>query len=660
MSKRLTLLLLLLIAIVPATLAQEEPPPPVVAAVNDLSSRLGQTVTNYNYNFEQFNFPDNTMNCPTAPVTPTQGTVSGYEITITFQGTDYSYRANTDGSVVFPCDETLLGVTPGVPAQEPTLGGAPTVDTAATTCPSGFAGFLMPRVNVGQQARVTTTSGVPNRLRNAPTTNGQQIGEIAAGQQFDIVGGPACADGIVWWQVSVGGQTGWTAEGLPPDIYYLEPMGAVAATAVSTNAGLPETTFAPETTTEALPDFAALADNAIGFYDFSADGVTQLVVVSEPLGEQDNLGDLGWSFSGDTLGYALAELDETTMGYFYNLYVTDANGSAPVQVATGLYFGMPVAFRTQDGSEVIYAKSGGPAETNDPNSAGAERVQVFAQPVDGTAESALLLGEFTFGLGCGGGSPYPADFVYMLQAGYGGRGLILQNTPAGLLHSTNCTGSGTGLLNLQTGESTELSTNLSRVSVSPDGNQIVGIADEQPGFGSGTLTVVDLTTLEATPLTTTAAPDQVAFGADGYIYYSVRERSNQVVAGSDAATDALRNFGIDDSGLVLYNLAIYRIRPDGTDETLLFEGTGHGVGQLLPAPDGSFYFNVVPSGEAWVQAITSGELTMGDVPAELVMTRYFPPTLYRVAAGETTATPVADGLMFVALNPASFPPTGPA
>jgi hypothetical protein len=658
MIKRLALLLLLLIAVVPVTMAQDQAPPSVIAAVNDLSNRLGQTVTNYNYTFEQFNFPDNTMNCDVAPVTPTPGNVSGYEITITFQGTTYNYRVTTDGSVVFPCDAALLAATPGVPpaVAEPTLGVAPTVDEAAVACPTGFAGFLIPRLSVNQQAQVTTASGVPNRLRNAPTTSAAQIGQINPGQQVAIVGGPACADGIVWWQVSLDGQTGWTAEGLLPDSYYLEPIGAAGATAVPT-----AVTGAPETTGEAipLPDFAALVENAIGLYDFSPDGATQLIAVGEALSERASLGSMKWDFMGDTLGYILADFDEAATFYSYDLYVTDANGSAPVQVATGLYVGMPVAFNTLDGSEVIYARSGGSAEPADPNGPGAELVQVWVQPVNATAESATLLGEFVFGIGCGGGSPYPADYVYMLQAGYGGRGLILQNTPAGLVHSTNCTGSGTALLNLETGESTELSTNLSRVSVSPQGNQLAGIANEEMGFGSGPLTLVDLVTLEATPITTTAAPDQVAFGYDGYIYYSVRTESDQIVAGSDAATDALRNFGIADTGLLLYDLAVYRIRPDGTDETLLFEGTGHGVGQLMPAPDGSFYFNVVPSGEMWVQAISSGELTTGDVPAELVMTRYFPPTLYRIPTGETTASPVIDGLMYVALNPTALTPIGP-
>lgn len=77
---------------------------------------------------------------------------------------------------------------------------------------------VMPaRLVVGREGK--TTSSTPSRLRDNP--GGKQIGQIDALDTFRIVDGPQCVDGINWWQVEVGGVTGWTAEGVDGD-YLIE------------------------------------------------------------------------------------------------------------------------------------------------------------------------------------------------------------------------------------------------------------------------------------------------------------------------------------------------------------------------------------------------------------------------------------------------------
>jgi hypothetical protein len=82
--------------------------------------------------------------------------------------------------------------------------------TSWKPCPNTYASRLKP----GIQARVIEGQSA-NRLRNQPTRSGNnQIGRIPAGEAFDILDGPRCADGWVWWYVKTwDGQRGWTAEG---------------------------------------------------------------------------------------------------------------------------------------------------------------------------------------------------------------------------------------------------------------------------------------------------------------------------------------------------------------------------------------------------------------------------------------------------------------
>jgi uncharacterized protein YraI len=50
-----------------------------------------------------------------------------------------------------------------------------------------------------------------------------QIGQIPGEGVFSVVGGPQCADGYRWWQVSYNGLVGWTASGSGSE-YWVEPI----------------------------------------------------------------------------------------------------------------------------------------------------------------------------------------------------------------------------------------------------------------------------------------------------------------------------------------------------------------------------------------------------------------------------------------------------
>jgi hypothetical protein len=67
------------------------------------------------------------------------------------------------------------------------------------------------------------TPGLPNRLRSTPSLTGRFLRNMNAGETFNVLSGPHCADGMIWYQVRYRGTAGWTAEG-QGTTYYIDPL----------------------------------------------------------------------------------------------------------------------------------------------------------------------------------------------------------------------------------------------------------------------------------------------------------------------------------------------------------------------------------------------------------------------------------------------------
>ncbi|MBN1678914.1 MAG: SH3 domain-containing protein [Anaerolineae bacterium] len=101
--------------------------------------------------------------------------------------------------------------------EDTDTGAVGPTDLSTYACPGAPA----VRLAVGGQGRVTP--GLPNKLRNVPSLSGGTIGSIPGEGVFSVVGGPRCADGFTWWQVTYNGITGWTASGDSSE-YWIEPL----------------------------------------------------------------------------------------------------------------------------------------------------------------------------------------------------------------------------------------------------------------------------------------------------------------------------------------------------------------------------------------------------------------------------------------------------
>jgi hypothetical protein len=102
-----------------------------------------------------------------------------------------------------------------------------TVTPETTTASCGDA--LPTRLQVDGYAYVDPDPPLPNNLRSEAGKDNELIGEIQAGQAMQILAGPECVDGSVWWQVRTleTELEGWTVEGDGQD-YWLIPCASEA------------------------------------------------------------------------------------------------------------------------------------------------------------------------------------------------------------------------------------------------------------------------------------------------------------------------------------------------------------------------------------------------------------------------------------------------
>jgi len=163
---------------------------------------------------------------------------------------------------------------------------------------------------------------------------------------------------------------------------------------------------------------------------------------------------------------------------------------------------------------------------------------------------------FTYGVGCGGGSPDPRDGYFTSETG-----LNALATPA----------ADSMIVEGRRGSS------VARGVISPDGTQVVGVTNlDEPSLA--TVTLADGTLQR---ITTTFTPNQVTWGPDGAIYYTVRQRED------NGTPDVLT----DDT----FMSAIYRVEPaEGAEDVQLYSARGTwGIARMVTTGD-TLYFSQIP------------------------------------------------------------------
>ncbi|MGB7341604.1 MAG: SH3 domain-containing protein [Phototrophicaceae bacterium] len=139
-------------------------------------------------------------------------------------GTDVIFEVTAEAEVTVEPEATAQAeVTVEVePRAEPEATAEVTAEAVENVAPTSCENAPAIRATVGTNAFVISPT-VPNRIRSAPSTNGDILGEIAGGAEFSVIGGPACDGTYTWFEIDYNGVIGWTAEGTG-DQYFIEPV----------------------------------------------------------------------------------------------------------------------------------------------------------------------------------------------------------------------------------------------------------------------------------------------------------------------------------------------------------------------------------------------------------------------------------------------------
>lgn len=312
-------------------------------------------------------------------------------------------------------------------------------------------------------------------------------------------------------------------------------------------------------------------------------------------------------------------------------------GAAPVLLAEATSY-MPFSF-SPDGASIYF--------TVEPEPGSIDMSQTYSMtilrvPVDASA-SGEVIGQLPFGVGCGGGSPFPMDAVYSREAGYMGYALTFEMTAYGLLHSLDCSGRGVALRDIAADTELFRSESLARVKVSPDGQRAAGVMIETSGDTVNTsIALIDLAERTVNTVTTLPDLDQLAWGAHSDLFVSTRTALSDPLPLPENAAAAVNDLFGGSMSIAQYSVRVYRVMLEQDTPPLELYNSGAWSASTFNLDGDILYFSVVPTGETWAVALAEGQFEGGS-PFSAEFNTVLP-TVYRYDITTAALTEFAAGL----------------
>ncbi len=262
-----------LLLVLSFTIQAQGAPEPINDAIADLSNRVGTPLTIRH--LDQWLWSQAGYEAACSDGTPPDA--PGFQFLLTYGGNVYDYRVTANRVAV-----TLCSVTPEQANVTPEPAPADPEDPPYSNplCPAPTGDLTYPPTRLAVEIQAQVLPGLPNNLRDGPSTQAAVVGETPGASLFNVLAGPECDEaGRLWWQVDFDGLVGWTIE-FNGD-YLLEPLPG--APLVGTRSPITADTIS------ALFEASRLQGNFGGAFDFgplAADGTLSRLVVAGDAGSE--------------------------------------------------------------------------------------------------------------------------------------------------------------------------------------------------------------------------------------------------------------------------------------------------------------------------------------------------------------------------------------
>lgn len=380
--------------------------------------------------------------------------------------------------------------------------------------------------------------------------------------------------------------------------------------------------------------YAAVVDDNLFIFGLAEQPIQVTFNEFEPAFSSSSIMHARWNNDGSLLAFVQRNAARGDDGFFivsHDIVVVNLATSViyPLEVQVSPIF--PISF-LPDG-RLMFAQEGGYVES----SITSQIINVFAIVPDGESQPEQI-GRFLFGVGCGGGSPFPTDAIYWEETGFGGNPLFIASTSVGIIHTPICSGQGISLL-APDGNSIPLNSDITRVKLSPDGNRLLGIAGDD-------LLIYDLMTQTEQRIDIQSVPDQVAWGPQGSndVYYSVVTEGPTLRFDDAQAAIISGTVGFDLTEISTFGLNIRRYNVTSRDDVPIYGGFGSAIGRMQVTADGSqLIFSVVPNLNAWVDAILAGEFGTSATSTYLIERALLPVDIVALDLASGNSTVIGTG-----------------
>jgi hypothetical protein len=198
----------------------------------------------------------------------------------------------------------------------------------------------------------------------------------------------------------------------------------------------------------------------------------------------------------------------------------------------------------------------------------------------------------------------PAARLYESQTGKDGNSLLFVWNADRILYSPTC--DGIGVAAIADGASTVVNPEIRRVSVSPDGSELLGILDT-------TLVRMRIADGTVVALSTESAPEQATWSIDGkFVFYASSADKDSVTVEETDADRARATFGTFPVEAVVRDISVRQLDLTTGEDAELVNTEGYGVATITPSPDGSgVLFTVVSSAKPQVEGFRN-QVSVGE------------------------------------------------